>query len=123
MSAPATLPWFVEHATRRVRIVHGEPDDSGFRSDVPGIGRVGDIGHAPAVELAEFIVRACNAHEELVEALRAITDTLLVSSVCPFGLAYLKRSPIDKSFDTTCSCNFHEAARLAVAALAKAEGR
>lgn len=74
MTAFHTLPWLVEHTSMGVRIVHGEPNEDGFRSDVPGLGFVGRCGDPNAVALAEFIVRACNAHFDLLISLRNLVQ-------------------------------------------------
>lgn len=51
---------------------------------------------------AEFIVRACNSHEELVEALRDLLQVIATDELIPESVSYMQQ---------------------ARAALAKAEGR
>lgn len=50
---------------------------------------------------AEFIVRACNAHDDLLAALKAITETYLTKPGCAVGysdeLAKLARAVIAKA--------------------------
>lgn len=60
------------------------------------------------------------AAPELYAALEGLFDTLIGASLCPFGLAYVKRGHFDASHDVECPCNYHAAVNAARAALAKA---
>jgi hypothetical protein len=61
---------------------------------------------------AEFIVRACNCHDELLAAARFAVN-LADHYCCDFGEQFAPKS--------TCECNYHAAYRAARAAIAKAE--
>jgi hypothetical protein len=60
---------------------------------------------------ADFIVRACNAHEELLAALKALTDPPYPDGFCHKGIC---------SEEKCTRCSRHARAR---AAIAKAEGQ
>lgn len=117
-------PWFVEHtSTAGLRIVHGPADEeTGFRDDVPhgfpspeGLLRDGPYAD-PAVARAnaELIVRAVNAHDELVSAARSALPHLRHSPSCE---ATIERALWE------CSCGMAAAFDALGAAVAKAERR
>lgn len=66
-------------------------------------------------------LRAVNA--ELSAALLEIRDTVLISSLCPFGGAYYSPSDGGRQPYKHCTCNYHAAARRLDAAIARAERR
>lgn len=63
---------------------------------------------------AAFIVRACNAHDDLVKALKAMSDMYAFTWDMAEGGLMMMASGVER---------FEKAHALAVAALAKAEGR
>lgn len=61
-------PWYVERSPMGVRVTHGELEEDGFlRDDVPGIGRVGELGDERALAIAHLIAAA----PEMLEACKA----------------------------------------------------
>lgn len=55
--------------------------------------------------------RLIAAAPELLEALQAIMNTYVAANLCPFGVG---------PYNEECSCNYHDAAKRARAAIAKA---
>jgi len=79
--------------------------------DIARIHDVSRIGEAEAVANAEFIVRACNSHDALLEALerayQALSDIINASGTCECNISHgLGRGPRDS--DDYCKCPLGE---------------